>query len=73
MSSEGVTDEAKYKNCAAVIKCTGGSTSGLLRHLNSIHSIEKPTSIQSDVSSNTQSAIYMPYRYQNGDCALNRL
>ena len=55
-SSKGVTDEAKRKNCAAVIKCTGGSTSGLLRHLKSKHSIEKPSSIQSDVSSKTQSA-----------------
>ena len=33
-SSEGVTDEEKCKNCAAVVKCTGGSTSGMLRHLN---------------------------------------
>ena len=33
MSSKGVADEAKCKNCAAVIKCTGGSTSDLLRHL----------------------------------------
>ena len=55
-SSEGVTDETKCKHCAAVIKCTGGSTSGLLRNLKSKHSIEKPSSTQSDVSSNTQSA-----------------
>ena len=39
-----------------VIKCTGGSTSGLLRHLKSKHSIEKLSSTQSYVSSNTQSA-----------------
>ena len=55
-SSKEVTDEAKCKKCAAVIKCTGGSTSGLLRHLKSKHSIEKPSPTQSDVSSNTQSA-----------------
>ena len=36
-SSKGVTDEAKCKMCAALIKCTGGSTSGLLRHLKSKH------------------------------------
>ena len=45
-SSKGVTDEEKCKNCAAVIKCTGGSTSSLLRHLKSKHSIEKPSSTQ---------------------------
>ena len=56
MSSKGVTDEAKCKKCAAVIKCTGGSTSGLLRHLKSKHSIEKPSPTQSDVSSETQSS-----------------
>ena len=56
--SKGVTYEAKAKNSAAVIKCTGGSTSGLLRHLGSKHSIEKQSSTQSDVSSNTQSASY---------------
>ena len=39
-----------------MIKCTGGSTSGLHRHLKSKHSIEKPSSTQSDVSSNIQSA-----------------
>ena len=50
------TDETKCKNCAAVIKCTGGSTSGLHRHLKSKHSIEKPSSTQSNVSSDTQSA-----------------
>ena len=55
-SSKGVTDEAKCKNCAAVIKCTGSLTSGLLRHLKSKHSMEKPSMTQSDVSSNTQSA-----------------
>ena len=55
-SSKGATDEVKCKNCAAAIKCTGGTTSGLLRHLRSKHSIEKPCSTQSDVSSNTQSA-----------------
>ena len=55
-SSKGNTVEAKCKNCAAVIKCTGGSTSGLLRHPKNKHSIEKPSSTQSDVSSNTQSA-----------------
>ena len=55
-SSKGVTDEVKFKNCSAVIKCTGESTSGLLRHLKSKHSIEKPSSTQSDVSSDTQSA-----------------
>ena len=48
-SSKGVTDEAKCKNCAAEIKCTGGSTTGLLRHLKSKHSIEKPSSTQLDV------------------------
>ena len=31
-STKGVTHGAKYKNSAAVIKCTGGSTSGLRRH-----------------------------------------
>ena len=51
-----VTDEVKYKNCAAVMKCTGGLTSGFLRHLRRRHSIEKPSSTQSEVSSNTQSA-----------------
>ena len=56
MSSKGVTDEAKCINCAAVIKCTGDSTSGLLRHPKCKHSMEKQTSTQSDVSSNTQSA-----------------
>ena len=55
-SSKGVTDEAECKNCAAVIKCTGGLTSGLFWHPKSKHSIEKPSSTQSDVSSNTQSA-----------------
>ena len=55
-SSKAVTNEAKFKNCAAVTKCTGGSPSGLLRHLESKHSMEKPSSTQSDVSSNTQSA-----------------
>ena len=55
-SSKGVTDEARCKNSAAVIKCRCGSTSGLLRHLKSKHSIEKPSSTQSDVHSNTQSA-----------------
>ena len=54
-SSKGVTDETKCKNCAAVMKRTGGSTSGLLRRRQSKHSIEKPSSTQSDVSSNTQS------------------
>ena len=44
------------QNCAAAIKCTDGSTSFLLRHLKSKHSIEKPSSTQSDVSSNVQSA-----------------
>ena len=39
-----------------VIKCTGGSTSDLLRHLRSKHSMGKPCLTQSDVSSNTQSA-----------------
>ena len=48
-SSKGVTDETKCKNCAAVIKCTGVSTSGLLRHPKSKHSMEKPSSTQSDV------------------------
>ena len=52
-SFKGATDEAKSKNCAAVIKCTGGSTSGLHQHLESKHSIEKPSSTQSDVSRNT--------------------
>ena len=56
MSSKGVTDEAKCKNCAAVIKCTVGLTSHLPRHPKSKHSIEKPSLTQSDVSSNTQSA-----------------
>ena len=42
-SSKGVTDESKYKNGAAVIKCSGGSTRGLLRHPKSKHSIEKPS------------------------------
>ena len=55
-SSKGVSDEAKCKNCAAVIKCTGGLTSGFLWHLKSKHSIEKPSSTQSGVPSNTQSA-----------------
>ena len=41
---------------AAVIKCTFGPTSGLLQQLKSKHSIEKLSSRQSDVSSNTQSA-----------------
>ena len=54
--SKGVTDEAKCKNSAAVIKCTEGSTSGLFRHLKSKHSIEKPSLTQSDVFSNIQSA-----------------
>ena len=58
MSSKGVTDEAKCKNYAAVIKSTGGSTSGLLPHLKSKYSIEKPSLTQSDVSSNAQSVIY---------------
>ena len=53
--SKGATDKAKYKKCGAVIKCTGGSTSGKLRHLKSIHSIDKYRSIQLDVSGNTQS------------------
>ena len=39
-----------------MIKCTGGSTSGLLRNLKSKRSKENPSSRQSDVSSNTQSA-----------------
>ena len=56
-SSKRVIDEAKCKNCAAVIKCTGGSTSGSLRHLKNKHSIEKQSSTQLDVSSNTQSAV----------------
>ena len=55
-SFKGVTDEAKCKNCAAVINCTGGLTSVLLRHLKSKHSIEKQSLTQLDVSSNTQSA-----------------
>ena len=55
-SSKGVTDETKCRNCAAVIKCTVGSTSGLFRHLRNRHSMKKPSSKQSDVSSNTQSA-----------------
>ena len=54
--SKGVTDEAKSKNCAAEMKCTGCSTSGLPRHPKSKHSIEKPSSTQSDVTHNTQSA-----------------
>ena len=55
-SSNGVTDKAKCNKCAATIKCTGGSTSALFRHLKNKHSMEKPGSTQSDVSSNTQSA-----------------
>ena len=57
-SSKGVTDEAKCKNCAAVIRCTGVcvQTSGLLRHLESKYCMDEPSSTQSDVSSNTQSA-----------------
>ena len=53
-SSKGVTDEKKCKNFAAVITCTGGSTSGLFRHLKNKHSMEKPSSTQSGVSSNKQ-------------------
>ena len=45
-SSKGVTDGAKCINCAAVIKCTGGSTSGLLRRQKSKYSMEKPSSTQ---------------------------
>ena len=52
---KGISDEAKCKKCAAIIKCTGGSTSGLLRHLKSKHSIEKPSPTQSADSSETQS------------------
>ena len=55
-SSNRVTDEAKCKNCDAVIKCTDDSTSGLHMHLRSKHSIEKPSSTSSDVSSYKQSA-----------------
>ena len=55
-SSKGVTDEAKYKNCATVIKLTGCSIRGLLRHPKSKHSIVKPSSTQSDISGSTQSA-----------------
>ena len=32
-TTKGVTDEAKCKSCAAVIKCTRVSTSGLIQHL----------------------------------------
>ena len=39
-----------------MIKCTGGSTSRLLQHQKSKHSIQKPSSTQSDVSAYTQSA-----------------
>ena len=56
MSSKGATDEAKCKNFAAVIKCKDSSTSGLLQHPKSKHSIEKPSLTQSVVSSNRQSA-----------------
>ena len=55
-SSKRVTDIAKCKNCAAVIKCTGGLTSRLPLHQKSKHSMEKLSTTQSDVSSNTQSA-----------------
>ena len=51
--SKGVTNEAKCKKCATVIKSTGG----LLRHPKSKHSMEIPGSTQSDVSSNIQSAV----------------
>ena len=50
-SSKGVTDKAKCKNCAAVIKCTGGSTNGFLPHQKSKYSVGKPSSTQSDVTS----------------------
>ena len=54
---KGVTDEVKYKDCAAVIKCTGGLTSGLLRHLKTKKiSNETPSSTRSDVTSDTQSS-----------------
>ena len=55
-SSNGITNEAKSTKCAAVIKCTCGLTSGMLWHLKSKHSIEKPCWTQSSVSSNTQCA-----------------
>ena len=55
-NSKGDTSEAKWKNCAAVINCTGGSASGLLRQLQFKHSMEKRSSIQSDVSCITHSA-----------------
>ena len=55
-SSKGVTDEAKCINCAAAIKSTGGSTSGLIWHRKGKYSMEKPSSTQTDVSSNAQSA-----------------
>ena len=38
--------------------CTGGSTGDMLRHLKSKHFMETPSSTQSDVSSNTQSASF---------------
>ena len=37
--SRGVADEAKCKKIDVVMKCTGGSASGLLRYLKSKHSM----------------------------------
>ena len=34
-------DEAKCQKCGTLIKCKGGSTSGMLRHLKNKHSIQK--------------------------------
>ena len=61
MSSKQVTDHTKWKKWAAVLKCTGGLTSGLFLHLKRKDSLKELSQTQLDVFSNTPSVSYLKH------------
>ena len=47
-------ENATCKRCFAVLKCVGGSTSGLIRHLKTMHNISQPPKESQDPTADSE-------------------